>query len=474
MSENDACLQEHELLIHLSGSEQNPAWDTHLNECDRCRTRRERLQKEIEGLKKALGNHDDPSATVAFHPTGPSSAGQEMPAAFGKYQVLDVLGMPGGQAIVYRAYDGGLGRNVAVKVPRRPLRGAPAKAAELEAMARRLKEESRILAQLDHPGIAKVFDGGVQDGCPYLVMELVSGRTLGEYVKGRRLPCAEAAELVAQVAEALACAHSLGVTHLDVKPSNIMVQENGKVKVIDFGLARLEQSADDLAIGGTPQYMSVEQALGRSDSIGPSSDQFSAGAVLYELLTGSPAYAAETWQKRLEKAAEGRFDAEALRRCGAPRGLVAVCLKAMGKKPQDRFGGCTELAAALRKAVRPARWPLPVAVVTIIVLVSLGLAMFANRGAATPRGRHRSTIAGQAGSRMLCRMRRPGTHESCHLQVLHGDGRNRETGDRHADVCRGCRHGPHYQPPIPLRRARLHALRLCLRERPRTARHSAS
>ena len=389
MSENNPCLQDHELLLCLSGPGQNPVWDTHLNACERCRTRREQLQREIGDLKAALPDPDRTPFQAVFHPADPASADQEMPAAFGKYRVLGLAGVPGGQAIVYRADHPDLGRNVAVKVPRRPPKGSPAGAAALESMARRLKEEARVLAQLDHPGIAKVFDAAVsppengQDGCPYMVMEMVPGQTLRQYTAGRSLPHAEAAEIMAQVAEALAYAHSHGVTHLDVKPSNIMILENGKVKVIDFGLARLDQSSDDSGISGTPQYMSCEVASGTSEWIGPASDQFSAGAVLYELLEGSPPYAADTWQKSLEKAVQWNFNVESLRRSAAPRPLIDTCLKAMGKRPQDRYGDCTQLAAALRKAVRPVRWRLRAAVgaaaIAILLAVAAGVWVSANR-----------------------------------------------------------------------------------------------
>ena len=132
-----------------------------------------------------------------------------------------------------------------------------------------------------------------------------------------------------------------------------MIQDDGKVKVIDFGLWRLDQFGDDDGCSAGPRNTCRASRPGAQRIVGKPSDQFSAGAVLYELLEGNPPYAADTWEKSLEKATKWNFDAEALRRSGAPRRLIAVCLKAMAKKPQDRYADCTQFAAALRKAVRP-------------------------------------------------------------------------------------------------------------------------
>jgi predicted ATPase len=215
-------------------------------------------------------------------PPGPPAP----PPAVPGYEVLGLLGQ-GGMGVVYRARQLSLDRPVALKV-------LPAGCARDPAWLSRFRREALTAGALNHPHICTVYDSGECGGRPFLSMELVQGRTL-EALAGQRLPAAEVARLLAQAARALAAAHAAGVVHRDVKPANLMVRDDGIVKVLDFGLARrLPGAAGGPAADGgatdpgtrlgTPLYMSPEQAWG--EPAGPASDVFALGVVLYELATG--------------------------------------------------------------------------------------------------------------------------------------------------------------------------------------------
>jgi hypothetical protein len=213
---------------------------------------------------------------------------------FGPFQVQGMLGV-GGMGEVYRAYDASLCRYVALKVL--PLRMSTDRAA-----IDRLKAEARTLASLNHPNIAAVF--GLEDvnGQSIVVMELVEGATLAEHIRSGKVPLTDAFVIARQIADALEAAHAIGVVHRDIKPSNIKFTTDGRIKVLDFGLARLEPTSipletdatteDVTRIAGTPNYMSPEQARGQvPDS---RADIWAFGCVLYELITGRRLFAGDT------------------------------------------------------------------------------------------------------------------------------------------------------------------------------------
>ena len=209
---------------------------------------------------------------------------------FGDRYVLSGLLGSGGMAEVFLARDQMLGRDVALKVLKEHY-------AEDESFVGRFLKEARSAASLNHPGVVQVYDQGrTKDGRYYIAMEHVAGGNLKDLIMGRSpLAPAEAALLASQVAGALAAAHERGIVHRDIKPQNVLIGEAGETKVADFGIAlaasRTPSTSGTDLLFGTPGYMSPEQAMG--ERVGPASDLYSLGVVLYEMLTGVVAFEAE-------------------------------------------------------------------------------------------------------------------------------------------------------------------------------------
>jgi tetratricopeptide (TPR) repeat protein/tRNA A-37 threonylcarbamoyl transferase component Bud32 len=273
-----------------------------------------------------------------------------------RYRILGTVG-EGGMGVVYVAEDTVLGRRVAVKIPH-------AGRDEKQYRSRFLRE-ARAVSKLRHPNIAAVHDfGETEEGQPFIVMELVSGQTLGETLSNQGLSVGRAAEVARQVAEALSEAHRLGVVHRDIKPSNVVIDDAGAVKVLDFGLAKqlheegsngtgpeaqtllTARTRSDVVIG-TPLYLSPEQARGAK--VDGRSDLFALGALLYECLTGRPAFSGANV---IEIGAQVlHFDPPPPSRLN-PRvtaELDRLTLKALSKKPEDRFQTAEEMAAELAR-----------------------------------------------------------------------------------------------------------------------------
>ncbi len=205
----------------------------------------------------------------------------------GDCTILEVLGR-GGMGIVYRAEQRGLGRVVALKrLPPGTLDDDPG--------ADRLRHEASVVARLQHPHIVTLYDVGLHDGQPFLVMQLVEGTTLARLLADGPLPPRRAAEILAPVARAIAYAHERGVLHRDLKPSNILIDADGRPLVADFGLAKLTAPGDHPsltptgAILGTPSYMSPEAAVAGVGPVGPTSDVYGLGAILYHVPDRPPA-----------------------------------------------------------------------------------------------------------------------------------------------------------------------------------------
>jgi serine/threonine-protein kinase len=216
--------------------------------------------------------------------SGMPTAGPALPGHFGDFEILEELGR-GGMGVVYRARQVSLDREVALKVV---LRGTWASAADLA----RFRAEAGSAARLSHPNIVPVYEVGQIDEQPYFTMKLVAGTTLAERLAAGPLPGREAAALLAPVCRAIQYAHEQGLLHRDLKPSNVLLDADGRPHVSDFGLARRIESDERWtqtgAILGTPLYMSPEQAAGSRGQLGPTSDVYSLGAILYHMLTGRP------------------------------------------------------------------------------------------------------------------------------------------------------------------------------------------
>jgi serine/threonine-protein kinase len=275
----------------------------------------------------------------------------------GKYRVLEPLGR-GGMARVYRAYHPQLDRYVAVKVLRSDL------VAEEEFLAR-FKREARAVAALRHPNIVQVFDFDARGDLYYMVMELLEGdslsRRLDDYgLREERMPLGEVVRIVLDVLEAMAYAHSEGMIHRDVKPANILLTRRGEAVLTDFGIAQIiggTQYTVSGALMGTLSYMAPEQGLeGHCDA---RSDIYSLGIVLYEMLTGEPPFDAETPLAILMKHVNDPLPLPRQRVPDVPEPLERVVLKALAKRPGDRYQGAGEMARALKKAAMEAGVALP-------------------------------------------------------------------------------------------------------------------
>jgi serine/threonine-protein kinase len=265
-----------------------------------------------------------------------------------RYQVLARLGS-GAFGEVYRAHDRVLGREVAIKRIRLDAFTDPQQLLEVE---HRLVREAQVAARLRHPSIVTTHDIVSAAGASFIVMEYVAGRTLeGLLEERKRLGVEETFRLLEQVAAALDHAHAAGVVHRDVKPANVMVEPSGHVKVMDFGIARIESGSNLTATGaimGTPNYMSPEQA--RGEAADARSDLFSLGCVLYECLAGARPFRAESVTGVLVKVVTEDPPPVDFDGLGLSRALGAVLARAMAKSPAARFASGAEMMAALRSA----------------------------------------------------------------------------------------------------------------------------
>ncbi len=244
--------------------------------------------------------------------------------------------------VVYRARQIDLDRPVALKMILSSQLASP------EALAR-FQEEARAAAGLTHPHIVTVYETGQIDGQPFFAMQLVDGCSLGQHAQQAPMPPEEAARIVYAVAEAVHHLHRHDIVHRDLKPSNILLDASGHPYVTDFGLVKIlggSQHTTTGAIVGTPSYMSPEQAAGRKD-LGPASDVYSLGAILYELLTGRPPFREENPLDTLVQVLESEPTAPHRLRPAIPADLELICLRCLEKAPTERFASAEALARAL-------------------------------------------------------------------------------------------------------------------------------
>ncbi|HTR03730.1 MAG TPA: protein kinase, partial [Thermoanaerobaculia bacterium] len=268
----------------------------------------------------------------------------------GPYEIVAPLGA-GGMGEVYRARDPKLGREIAVKV-------LPSSVAEDSGRRQRFEQEARSASALNHPNILTVYDIGEADGALYIAMELVEGKTLRELLaSGDPMPTRRLLDLAVQITEGLAKAHAAGIVHRDLKPENLMVSKDGYIKILDFGLAKLTETAAQDASGlptaiaaptepgtvmGTAGYMSPEQASGQP--VDYRSDQFSLGAILYEMATGKRAFQRKTGAETLT--AIIREEPEPLSQAApkAPAPVRWIVERLLAKDPDDRYASTRDLA----------------------------------------------------------------------------------------------------------------------------------
>ncbi len=307
----------------------------------------------------------DPSALPSL--SGQADDGADGPATitrFGDYELLEEIAR-GGMGVVYKARQTKLDRIVALKMI---LGGRFADPTEV----RSLYQEAETVARLDHPNIVRVHEVGEHQGHHYFSMDYVEGPTLGEIVRESRPGFLEAARMVRVLARAIHYAHTSGVLHRDLKPSNILVDRRRRLRITDFGVAkRINQTSAATTAGrvtGTPAYMPPEQAAGTSTAVGPHSDVYGLGAILYELLSGRPPFTGATTVDVLAKVQEDDPVRPSLLEPTVPRDLETICLTCLAKDPRRRYATAEHLAADLDrflahqkiKARPPSGWQLTV------------------------------------------------------------------------------------------------------------------
>ena len=287
------------------------------------------------------GNHDQHfNPAICPNPAAAATGEINRPGLFGRYELLEEIGR-GGMGVVYRARQSDLDRTVAVKMI---LSSRFASADEI----RRFYAEARAAGSLQHPNIVGIHEVGEIDGQHYFAMDLVDGPSLAEVIRqGNRSPDA-AAETMAVVARAVAYLHEQGIIHRDLKPSNILFDQQRRPYVTDFGLARIFSTdgrhTQTGTIVGTPNYMSPEQATGRTGDISPQSDVYSLGAVLYEMLIGRPPFQQETPLDTLVDVIEGEPTLPHVLNRHIPRELELICLRCLEKDPRKRYRSAAALA----------------------------------------------------------------------------------------------------------------------------------
>ncbi len=265
----------------------------------------------------------------------------------GRYRIQRKLGA-GGMADVYLAEDQELGRRVAIKI-------LNSRHGNDDQFIERFRREAKNAAALNHPNIVSIYDRGEAEDTYYIAMEFLDGRTLKELIIGRgAAPVNVAIEYARQILSALRFAHRHGIVHRDIKPHNVLVDGEGRVKVTDFGIARAgtSQMTEAGSIVGTAQYLSPEQAKG--GEVDPRSDLYSLGIVLYELLTGKTPFDGETPVEIAMKHLSATPKPPSKLRPDIPPELDMVVLRALAKNPDDRYQSADEMEADLERVARGA------------------------------------------------------------------------------------------------------------------------
>lgn len=274
------------------------------------------------------------------------SGTQTPQSRLGKYEIRGTLGR-GAMGTVYDGWDPAIARRVAIKT----VRLADADDEETAEALERFKREAQAAGRLSHPNIVGVYDYGETDDIAYIVMEFVEGRSLKSVIdQERRLPPAEAVEIMSQVLAGLGYSHANGVIHRDIKPANMMITADGRVKIADFGIARIESSSMTSVgtVMGTPAYMPPEQFLG--EPVDARSDIYAAGVMLFHLLTGERPYEG-SMTSIMHRVLNAEAPPLASTKAGTPRAFDRVIATAMARAPADRFPSAGAFATALTAAL---------------------------------------------------------------------------------------------------------------------------
>ena len=341
---------------------------------------REEIERRLDKLRRV-------ERVIACNHPSRATAPPEIPG----YTTLDAIGR-GGMGVVYRARNVTLNRDVALKLMLAGPFSAPTTLA-------RFRAEAEVIARLSHPNIVQIYEMGEAGGVPFLALEFVDGKSLKETMAGKPMEPRAAVACVLKIARATEHAHLHGIVHRDLKPSNVLVTPDGETKITDFGLAKcLEDDSDLTASGeapGTPSYMAPEQVTG--EAIGPATDVYALGAMLYECLTGHPPFLGTTTGETLVLVRNSDPVPPSRVRPGVPASLEAICLHCLAKNARGRYPTAAALADDLERwidgripRVRPAgaamrlwKWTrrrptiaalVAVSVTAAIVVVAIGTA----------------------------------------------------------------------------------------------------
>jgi len=274
----------------------------------------------------------------------PDSGSPEDRVVGGRYQLLDRIG-EGGMGAVYKGYDRVIGRQVAIKML------GEAGTTQEESVAR-FQREAQVVGQLRHRNVVEVFDFGIENGKPFMVMELLEGKDLASLLDKRgALPIGRAVDIVLGVTAGLSAAHERGLVHRDIKPANIFLSHEGGdeiPKILDFGISKTSDSRLTVAgsVFGTQHYISPEQARNSADVDGRS-DQYALGVILYQCLTNRPPHDGDNIYSVIKNIVEGRFAPPSAHRHDIPPALESIIMKAMATDPAERFASVYELGVAL-------------------------------------------------------------------------------------------------------------------------------
>ncbi len=282
-------------------------------------------------------------------PSSPDPFSGSLPRRFGRYELLEELGR-GGAGVIFKARQPGLDRLCAVKMLHEHS-GTQAVRTEL------LMSEARAAATLDHSNIVGIYEVGEAEGHHFYSMEFVEGENLSAFVRSRMVSAQKAAFYAHKIAAAIEYAHSRGVTHCDLKPANVIMDQRGEPQITDFGLARQIGAtagglSDPASGAGSPNFMAPEQASDRFGSIGPRTDVFGLGAILYYLLTDRPPFRGETLDDTIRAVTQLDPVRPRALRPGVPVDLETICLKCLEKRPGRRYQSMQEVTEELHRFLR--------------------------------------------------------------------------------------------------------------------------